>query len=291
MSILERLTAAQGPAESYRLLIEFSNVATPLEFQAVAAQAGSLSPPTRRAIESVTGMMQRSHATPQTFMHQALAPGINFYAGAGSGGPKHLVVVFTGNQLRPFLPLPVFLQHVPVRHFDVLVLQDASRQWFLRGVPGVLDSIAELPRWLSSALPSFQYSSVRSVGTSAGGAAALYGGIVLGAARSLAIGGSTPSRATQLPPDPELDRTLFDRMIAAQLPAHTGVLHACYSGDNARDAEGAALLREHLPALRCTGFPGLTDHNLPFELWKQGQLHPFMRDYLLGGIGNNRNSQ
>lgn len=287
--MLERLAAAESPAESYRLLIDYTNIATPLEFRAVAAQAASLSAPTRRAIEAVTGMMERSHANTRRFMRQGLAPGINFYAGA-SKGPKHLVVVFTGNQLRPFLPLPVFLQHVPGRHFDVLVLQDASRQWFLRGIPGVLDSIAELPRWLSSTLPSFQYLSVRSVGTSAGGAAALYGGIVLGAARSLSIGGSPPKFATQLPQEPELDRTVFDRMVAAQLPLHTGVLHACYGADNAKDAEGAARLREHLPALRCTGFPGLSDHNLPFDLWKQGQLHAFMRDHLLGGIDNNRNS-
>jgi hypothetical protein len=274
--------ACRTPADFYRLQISLENECAPAELLPAFECRDRLPAPARKWIERLHSMMRRGGQTFQPFAREVLAENaLFFHDGSIPRHDKSLLVCFCGNFQRLMIQLPVFLQHVPARDFDVLVFRDPRKLFFLRGVPGYVPDLAALPERLGRDLCLERYASVRCLGTSAGGAAGLAAGAVLGAERALSFGGAHPSRAGEYLAEYGLNGCEFDAFFR---DADCGRLRlrAFFGAGNAHDLETAASLCRAFPGVKAVRVDGMAEHNIFFELFERGDLQGFLDKNLLG---------
>lgn len=282
MNGLEAFRACRTPADFYRLQIELENDCAPAELLAMLEPREELPIPARKWIERLEGMMRTGNAPIQPFERVRLAEHVHFFRGtAPEGAPKSLLLCFCGNYHRLMVPLPLFLQHVPAREFDVVVFKDALRCFFLRGVQGYGGNFGELRERLARDLPLERYASLRCVGTSSGGAAGLVAGALFGAERALAFGGIHPSRSAESMSE-EVDGCELDPLFARTDASSTRLL-ALYGAGNEHDREAAATLCRSFGAV-AMAVPGVVTHNIFYELFERGELTAFLARNLLGSL-------
>jgi len=188
-----------------------------------------------------------------------------------------------GNRL--MLPLSALLQRIPARRFDVVLLRDPDQCGFLRGIRGYGDDLAAVVGRLKREIPLVSYATVRCLGVSAGGAAALYAGEMIGASRAVCIGGGHPLRAPELLKARGLDGHELDRVRGAPSSAAPTSMACYFAEDYPRDRANARSLRDVFPAARTVAIPEIAAHNVLFELLKRGQLRRFLEDALLADRG------
>ena len=282
MNPVESFNRCRTPADFYQVQIDLENTCVPSEIVALREKSKTLPAPARRWLDGLEVMMRRGSATVQPFRRLPLSDNVWYFQTGAPPEAKSLLVGFCGNALRLMLPIPVFLQHVPARDFDVVVLRDPSRCFYLRGVPEYAPHLAEVVARLQRDLPCERYSTVRCLGTSGGGAAALVAGTLLGAERALSVGGTHPARlATMLGPS-GLKGDEMDALIASLGTTATQRI-CCFGADNASDAEGAHSLCRALPGARAEPAAGVASHNLLLQLFERGALHAFLETRLLEG--------
>lgn len=282
MNHVEAFAQCRTPADFYRLQIALENECAPLELLEQFGCRDEFAPPVRRWISGLEDMMRRGNDTVQPFVRTGLSENVQFYHAAAGGGTKSLLVGFCGNFQRLMMPLSVFLQHVPAELFDVVLLRDPERSFFLRGVPGYVSSLAQLPERLGRDLPLDRYASVRCIGTSAGGAAALVAGEVFGAERALSFGGGNPARSAESLEPKGLTGGELDAVFAGSQRCCARKL-AFFGEANDVDRETAQSLRRAYPGTRVVPIRGLSTHNVFYELFERKELTAFFADTLLGG--------
>jgi hypothetical protein len=96
----------------------------PLEFAGRMEEEGELGQALRT---SVAGAFLSGAGEPQPFARRVLAPGASLYSAAGGAAERALLVGFCGRADRLMLPLPVVLQHLPARDWDLLLLRDSHK--------------------------------------------------------------------------------------------------------------------------------------------------------------------
>lgn len=153
--------------------------------------------------------------------------------------------------------------------------------FFLRGVPGYVSSLAQLPERLERDLLLAPYASIRCIGTSAGGAAALVAGEVFGVERALAFGGGHPARASDRLEGEGLNGTELD-LVFANAKRSCGLKLAFFGEAKEFDRETARSLCRAYAGTRVAPVRGVSTHNIFFELFERNLLAAFIADSLLG---------
>lgn len=270
-------------ADLYRRLIQLENVCSPLEFAQIA-NSDYAPNQLKDKLKSTIRLMTAGSVGLRRFKRHAIAPNVDFYS-LGPGASKVLLVCFCGNANRLMLPLPVFLQFVPDDRFDVLALRDPRQALFLKGIEGVADHFSTVVDQVASFAARNGYNDVRCYGTSAGGAAAIFAALRLGASAGISIGGKHPSLLLTKANFPvgssgeELDDAI------ASLPAGRSTngprLIAAYGQDYEPDRLGAETLASRVPNLIIAPVPGCSIHNLCDWLLAQDRLTKFLNHNLL----------
>lgn len=189
--LYERLVARQrSPNQRNQLHISLENYITPDEREALWQEARGLDEPAAVWLEGL--QKQAGVSALQGFTRQSLGWGLRLYRGSGDATFKTLILAFSTRAERLMMPLPSVLQHIDASRFDVLLVPDRTRSSFELGLPPLGESVTALVDAVA-ALPSVQrYSSVRALGCSGGGFAALMASAQLGLEMGVSVGGRFP---------------------------------------------------------------------------------------------------
>lgn len=269
-------------AEFYRVQIAAENVLPPPDIAALAAQAEALPEPARKWLARMRGLLRRSAPGAEPFRRRELGEHVNFYEGSGdAGAPRCLVIGFGGVALRMNVPAAAFLQALPAAACDVLIIGDAARAAFLAGVRGYAPDLPGLAARLAKDLPRFAAypGGIRCIGTSAGGAAALAFGRLVGARRAVSVDGAHPA-ALPLRFAQDADRAAFDRAVAG-IPFGGTELLIVHGEQSPRDALRGRLLAAGLPGARCVAIRVEAGHGLLGPLLGRSALRRFLAEILL----------
>lgn len=285
-----------GRALRYRRLIDIENLWTATEMQGLWDARASLPEEMVPLVEKTVRMMHAGGRPPRSWNRSALSDNVTLYReDSAPAGSDRLLLCFCGHAGRMMLPAAVFLDHVPDTGFEVVLLRDPTLSQFLRGVPDYADDPAGLLARLSADLGLARYREVAVMGSSGGGAAALYSAILLGAARGISIGGRHPTTAGTAPRTPPGTRPPsgleFDEMLASHGDRPHPPLVAVFGEHHAEDSAGAASLRQRLPGCRFLRIAGLDRHEVLPHLLRHGRLGEFMRGLLAGEAAPNRRSR
>jgi len=185
-------------------------------------------------------------------------------------GDKTLLIGFCGFLMRLMLPAYQLLMHLDPQVIDLLLVRDPNRRHFEDGAKGLGSSIEEVAESLSRFSEAAGYRRVVTLGTSAGGLAAVCVGLLNGVDRSIAICPDSPLR------HPALEACL-DKVARADGPRRDVQIH--YGNLNDRDRDAAETIAQRLPFARRSPNP-IRNHNLLHELSKQGKLRPFLATVL-----------
>lgn len=272
--------------EFNRLHITLENVLAPAEVDAlvrgVRRRVTSMPEPVADWFGRLDKFLGAGSRPIQPYVRRPIANGAFRYAAPGRDperSQRTLVIAFTGDANRLMMPLAMFLQHCPADRYEFVVLFDGTQRFYMGGVdglgttlPAMIDAIAARVR------PAWFRRSV-SFGTSAGGLAAVWAGIALGAARAVSVGGVTPSMLEERIDQAKDNVEAFDALVrehAGRLPEVVLV-----AGElNARDTEKSREMSGVLPSTYLT-IPGAKAHNLLYEVWVRGELHAWL-ERLLG---------
>jgi hypothetical protein len=205
---------------------------------------------------------------------------VNYYRAQGGTNVKTLLIGFCGNANRLMLPIPVFLQFVPEDGYDVLILRDPSRTGYLRGVPGFGGDLVKVAEAIRANVHIGSYREVRCVGTSGGGATALYTGLLLDVRRAVSVGGRHRTLCKRVVEgDSEFSGEEFDFLVQGLGPADTELFNI-FGERCERDIEGARSLERYLGRLQPIRVPDLADHNVLAYLLQKGSLPNFFNRIL-----------
>ena len=268
-----------------RLHITLENILAPAEIRAlidgVRARVVTAPEPVSHWFARWDTLLGTGQRPVQGYERHEVAPGVISYAAAGSAAERSertLVYAFSGEANRLMMPIAMFLQSVPADRYEFVVLFDPSRHFYLRGVPTLGTSLPETIASLATRFPPSRHRRAMSLGTSAGGLAALWTGVALGLARAVSVGGITPwqvleRKQTQAIPLDAFDDLLRER--AGRLPEIVLV-----SGEkHTRDNEKALAMSTLLPARHVT-VAGSTHHNMLADAFAAGTLDALLEELL-----------
>lgn len=212
----------------------------------------------------------------QPFRAHSMAEGAILYSGKGRHR-RSLRVAFTGRASRMMLPLAAFLQCVPARDWDVLLLADRTYQHYRFGCgsfatsfPGIVAAVQRM---------SGEYARVMAMGTSMGGLPAARFGLQTGRP-AVAFGARPPSDIARLfgrraaPP-------AFDPFCAC-LPQRARDLIFVHSAGHADDSATARRIAERAGGASLS-VDGCDGHAVLGQLWGQDRLGPFLSALLADG--------
>ncbi|MEH6601533.1 hypothetical protein [Pseudoalteromonas sp.] len=147
-----------------------------------------------REVEKIIDLTNKSgkkHQEP--FIRRRVKKNIQMFSHFGLKKEKTLIIAFAGNANRLMMPIPVFLQHISADKYDILLLNDPSKNGYRNGLPSVSDDFESLMVEINSLIDKSEYKSVISLGTSAGGLPAIWTALYLQVDKGISIGGSGPS--------------------------------------------------------------------------------------------------
>lgn len=269
-----------------RLHILLENVLAPAEVTAlidgVRERGLTVPQPAMHWLARLDTLLRANGRRTQPHVRHTIAEGATVYASPGSSAERAgrtLVIAYAGDAGRLMMPIALFLQHCPAERYEVVLLVDRQRSFFLKGVAGLgTDLPATIARIAEMTMPQ-RYRRAVSFGTSAGGLAAVWTGVALGLARAVSVGGVTPGQVAERVQTQHLGTEGFDeavRLNAGRLPEVLLV-----AGErNTRDTEKALEMTSLLPAATVT-VPGSTHHNVLWDVWNRGELDGFL-ERLLG---------
>jgi hypothetical protein len=210
---------------------------------------------------------------PQPFHRREIVPGAVLYSsGNGRRQKKTLLVCFGTMHNQLLIPISWFLQYLPARDFDVLLLLDSRRDFFRRGIEGVPLPVPAMIGVLRRLVPFGSYGRVVTYGTSMGALSALTAGTTLGADRAIAIGAVFHWTIRIVESGTPMDA--FNLICHCRRPT-SGEYITAYSEKHERDAGFAEQVRRTLGA-KVVVIDGEASHNLIYRLVKRGELAAFL---------------
>jgi hypothetical protein len=204
-----------------------------------------------------------------------LGPGATFYSTGAPPDRRSLLVAFCGRAHRLMLPLSVFLQHLPARDWDALVLRDEHAVQYSRGARGFADTFAALVDRISAI--AVEYRRCVTFGTSMGGLPAIRFALMARSERGISVGGRPPTDVLKLRRN-GVPRSAFDLLCACLPPDRRNLLFTCSEGCRADEASA----RLYADLTRGLAWPvtGEADHNLLHGLLLKGALGDFLHAVL-----------
>ena len=278
MNALEAFAACRSRAMVRRTIITAENRLMPEEVVALHARRDALPPEAQVWIRNLFGELPRA-VPPARFTRRTIAAEVTLFVAAAPA--RGLLVVFCGTVPRPMLPLSLFLQQVPAG-CDVAMLWDPERRMYLRGIQGFADDPSALAARLRDALEAGRYATLRCLGASSGGAAALAVGVLMGAEQAVALGGFHPAReAAWTTPEDGLDPVAFDALLR-DTPAAATRLVCAHGADHDLDRGRAEELSKSFPQAAKLPVTGVNDHNILLQLMRRGDLARFLDQVAFG---------
>lgn len=266
-----------------QLHIALDTYITPADVEALLRRAatGALPPASLEWLSRLQAMASQSRLPLQPYVREAVGDSASLYTHPDLlPADRTLVVAFTGDAHRLMMPTPVFLQHCRARHMDLLLIQDHSRCYFLRGGGGLAADFPGLVAWIGEHRDGAGYGRVVAFGVSGGGLPAVCAAVALGLDGAVSVGGSSTDFD-----DPRLAlRGLSFAPFAEILARRPGTMPdivLVYSEGFRRDIEKAAALAAMVPA-RLHPIADVAHHNVLNVLMMRGELRPLLDTLLLG---------
>jgi hypothetical protein len=190
---LVALRAAQGPWFPLRTLLQRAR-----HMLAQASRRGDakMSPAALRDrwLRKLLVLYERSpEAQPQPYRRHKLSRHLRLYSAGGARHDKTLLICFVGSSQRPFIPVPVFLQHLDARRHDVLMVGYPRGKGLRQGLPELGSTLEETIDKLRGMVDLGTYRRCVALGTSGGGTPALLTALRLGLDGALSVGGGSPT--------------------------------------------------------------------------------------------------
>lgn len=195
--LYERLTRhPRTPNQLNQLHIALENRITPAERDGLWAAMRSAG--AEAATTWLEGLCEQAGtagqaATAPDFSRQSLGWGLRLYQGGGDPADKVLILAFSTRGERLMMPMPSLLQQLDSQRFDLLLVPDRSRSSYERGLPPLAESTQTLIEYLARLPVLKAYGSVRSMGSSGGGYAALLAAATLGLEMGVSFAGRFPA--------------------------------------------------------------------------------------------------
>ena len=216
----------------------------------------------------------------QPYVRHSIAPEATIYAAPGTPAERAsrtLVVAYTSDADRLFMPISVFLQHVHAATHEVLLLVDLSRCFYLGGVRGLGQDLPSTIRRIDALAAPSRFRRAVAFGCSAGGLAAIWTAIELNFPRAVSVGGIVPESVAGRVQTQQLDTSGLDDAIRRRFKLPEILL---VRGElNKYDTKKALQMADRLPAKHVT-VQGAADHNVLYEVWKGGRLGPFLAELI-----------
>lgn len=135
-------------------------------------------------------MLDSGKQQAEPFTAHKIASSVTHFVGPGSFADKTLLVCFSergGRQL--MMPNAVLMQHTNSACYDLLIIAEPLSEGYMDGVPPLGKNISEVSNWIARLGFIDEYRSIRTIGCSAGGYAAVVAGYLLGAEMAVCVGG------------------------------------------------------------------------------------------------------
>lgn len=288
VSNLEReLSECRGIVHLHKLLSDLMHRVTPLDVVTLNRwhQRGSIVPSAAppdfgtalsKWLGDILGTMDASgKPEPEPFTFTRVVPAVVHFSAPGDRASKTLVVCFStvgGRQM--WMPNPVLLQHTDATQFDLLVISDAERTGFRRGVPGMGGSVADVVQWVAELELLREYGALRTFGCSAGAYPAMLAALRLNAELGVSVAGRFPR--PHLGNLGQIARTYVNTWVAARHRTRARVLMV--HGTGLRDTRFARRLGWIAGANRlCVEMSGQPiKHNVIKPFIERGELRQFL---------------
>jgi hypothetical protein len=190
---LVALRQAQGPWFVARTLLQqVLRLLSP-----VSRLWGAQPPPAElrdRWLRKLLGLYaQAAKPRPEPYRRRRLSRHLRLYSAGGARQDKTLLICFVGSSQRPFLPVPVFLQHLDAALSDVLMVGYPRGKGHRHGLPELGSTLEETIDKLRKLAGIDAYRRCVALGTSGGGTPALLTALRLGLPGVLSAGGGSPT--------------------------------------------------------------------------------------------------
>lgn len=265
--------AAASRTQRTVLLARAENRLPPRDFLDLGRRLAERDPDLGAAFAERDSARTLSAVAPEPYRRSELAPHVDLYADPTvPAADKTLLVAFATTKGRMLIPNVVFLQALPARHFDVLLLSDPNADHFAGGLAGFADDLPGLVGAVARAVEPGRYRRHMALGASMGGFPAIRYAIIAGADRAVALSGL---------PAWQVNRLQSGRGTEAYDPicpctrARCPDIRAVHAARNRKDREAAALLAARCGA-RVVPVRGLDDHNVVAPHWQRGRLRHFL---------------
>lgn len=225
--------------------------------------------------------MQAAEPQPQAFRRRKLSRHLRLYSANASRHDKSLLICFVGSSQRPFLPVPVFLQHLDAARTDVLLVGYPRGKGHRHGLPELGGSFEESMDRLRVVADIDAYQRCVAIGTSGGGTPAVLAALRLGLSAALSAGGGSPTDRRWFEALGEDVGDLARRYATASTSLPRVVL--AYGADAQKDVVAAQAFAGCIPAeqLPVDDDQSQVLHNLFSPLLRRRQLRSFLETSLM----------
>jgi hypothetical protein len=252
-----------------RLHIELENVCTPIELAGLARLALEAEVPraTLDWLAKLNGLKSDLLSAPHTYRRRSFSNSIFLYQDLNSHlANKGLLVAFTGLSRRLMMPIPIFLQFVDPSKWDVLVLSEKSERCYLHGLEHISTNFPDLIDYVRRTFSPAKYDKLFTIGTSAGGFAAIWAALLLDANRGVSVGGFLPEPL----PDLRVEKPIIG----------FSNLWFVYGVDYPQDVARAFTFQKVFGG-QLFPIAGVNSHNILGTLLKRGEFSEFLGQVLI----------
>lgn len=214
-----------------------------------------------------------SKSGPAVFRRVANTHGVSHFVHTKNEN-KSLLIIWTGGQRRPMMPLHTFLQAAWECDVDVVVLRAKPRHGYITGVVGLGDSLPKTVDALSEFVNKHGYSNIYVIGMSMGTPPALFSSAGLRAKNCLLAGPLDPRLGYNFEFSDFMDNS-NTRGSFLRVTAVTGELAT-------KDSEVADYLTGLLGSKKLV-IPGAA-HNPLWPIAEKGELANWLKQHLFVGV-------
>ncbi|THD72514.1 MAG: hypothetical protein E7813_03885 [Bradyrhizobium sp.] len=279
LSRLESLFAVgnQSIARRQRALWDAEQCLTPLEFQLVTETFCERFADARADMQNLLLSQLLAKEAPARYVRKPITPDVTlFHDPDVERAKKCIVLAFCGRAHRLMIPTGVFLQLLPCKEVDVVILNDPGRNHFAGGCGEYASDFFQLVTRLGKDFNLGTYKNVCCYGTSMGGFVALRSGLLLDT-KSISVGGRFPWHVQRLVADSAMPA--FDLLCACK--ASDAAKFVCVYGMKEEDRRAVDHLATMFPVTRVP--IQVTGHNVIFKMLSKGTLRQFYQEHLVSG--------
>jgi hypothetical protein len=207
----------------------------------------------------------------EPYKHEDISADVTLFRGRRSAKGRRLLVAMTALLGRMTVSTPAFLQCLPARKWDVLILRDSAKTHYRRGCVGYADNFPDLTEQVQRLAAA--YAGCCVIGTSMGGFPAIRMALRIQGARGVSLGGRPVVDVVRLFHD-RFAGMAFDPLCDC-LPKMERDLIFVHGAENRSDLKAARQFAKIAGGRTC-GLPGIAAHGFIADIWRKGRLSQFL---------------